>query len=405
MMSKNKSLKPSQKEREVFSYCYATGEIRWCYRHRYYANGVRKEKNKNGFKTEKAAIRSLLEVKAALSNGHAKSIELESMTVSAWLDTWFEANKPHWRISTWKQYDMYIRLHFKPILGKMRLSQLERQTYQRVFINELLKTYSINSVKSIHTVFNVAINAAVEDDVLIKNRIKRVKISKPNVQEEQKLMYYTAEQLELFLKTAQEAVSYPVYMSFLLLSYTGMRRGELLALWHDDFNFINNTITVNKTRDGNGVRPPKTKNSYRIIPVDPAIMGEVKKYQTWTKKVALQYGHSWNGSDYAMRGVTGEVMSHGAFSYAMRKVQERSGLPIIPVHGLRHTHATLLMINPEITVKAISERLGNTVDIIYRIYGHVLEEMSYSTMLAFSHVMKQQKEALESVEQTDKLQG
>lgn len=338
-------------------------------------------------------------------NGHAKSIELESMTVSAWLDTWFKANKPHWKISTLKQYAMYIRLYYKPMLGNLRLSQLERQTYQRVFINELLKTYSINSVKSIHAVFNVAINAAVEDDVLIKNRIKRVKISKPNVQEEQKLMYYTAEQLELFLKTAQEAVSYPVYMSFLLLSYTGMRRGELLALWHDDFNFTNNTITVNKTRDGNGVRPPKTKNSYRIIAVDPAIMGEVKKYQTWTKKVALQNGHSWNGSDYAMRGVTGEVMSHGAFSYAMRKVQKRSGLPIIPVHGLRHTHATLLMINPEITVKAISERLGNTVDMIYRIYGHVLEEMSYSTMLAFSHVMKQQKEALESVEQTDKLQG
>lgn len=378
---------PSKKEADVFYYDLANGERRWRVRYRYREHGKNKEKSKSGFTSEKAAIRYLLELKTALLKGNERQLEAGSMTVAQWLDLWYEANRPHWKVSTYKQYEMFIRRYFKPLLGHIRLNDLTRDTYQRVFINVLLTKCSSSSVKTFHTVFKTAINAAVEDDILEKNRLRRIKISKPS-DEEKKLYYYTAEQLEGFLSTARERVSYPLYIAFLLLAYTGMRRGELLALWHDDFNFLNNTITINKTRDRNGVRPPKTKNSYRVVSVDPGIMQEVKAYQTWTKKTCLYNGISWSGADFALISPSGLPLSQQAFYYPLKKVQEAADIPKIPVHGLRHTHATLLMLNPDISVKAIAERLGNTVDMIYRIYGHVLKEMSYSTMLAFSTVMK-----------------
>lgn len=382
-------MKMRKHSEEIKRYELKSGEVRYMYRCHYYDSlGKRREKSKSGFTTEKAALRSLLEVKAALLSGNVKAIEKESMTVSEWLDRWFEANKPHWKISTVKQYEMFIRLHYKPILGHMRLVDINRENYQRLFINKLLETHNANSVRTFHTIFKTALNAAVEDEILIKNRVRKVKISKPTEMETEKLYYYNAKQLDEFLATARNVLSYPIYISFLLLSYTGMRRGELLALWHDDFDFTNNTITINKTRDVHGLRAPKTKNSYRIISVDPAIMREVKSYQTWTKKTTLAYGGTWSGANFAMISTVGNPLSQGALHYPLAKVQKLAGLPKIPVHGLRHTHATLLMLNPEISVKAIAERLGNTVDMIYKIYGHVLKEMSYSTMLAFSDVMQ-----------------
>lgn len=56
------------------------------------------------------------------------------------------------------------------------------------------------------------------------------------------------------------------------------------------------------------------------------------------------------------------------------RIVEADGLPATTIHGLRHTHATILMIN-DIPVKAIAERLGNTPEIIHTTYGHVLREM------------------------------
>jgi len=384
------------KLKDVTSYKIKTGETLYKYRIRYKDRfGKWKEKSRQGFQTEKAAMRDFLETKALLLDGEMKHIEHETITIGEWLDIWYDGIKDHLKISTSKQYEMYIRLYFKPLLGTIRLQQLDRQTYQRLFINHLLRKYKVSTVKTIHTVFKTAINAAAEEEILLRSRINKVKISKPNEIEEKKLYYYDAAQLEKFLSTAKTHASYPVYISFLLLAYTGMRKGELLALTHDDVNFLTNTITINKTRDGNGVRPPKTKNSYRVVSVDPSVMEELKKYQLWTKKTMLKFGYGWSGNSYLMISTTGENKSHNSYTYIMKKIQNVAKLPVIPLHGLRHTHATLLMLNPGTSVKAISERLGHTVDMLNRTYAHVLEGTHYSTMLAFSEVVKHHKEAVE----------
>lgn len=67
----------------------------------------------------------------------------------------------------------------------------------------------------------------------------------------------------------------------------------------------------------------------------------------------------------------------------MKLVIKASGIKEITVHGLRHTHATILL-NRNANVKAIAERLGNTPDMIYRIYGHLTKDSSNALMSVFS---------------------
>ena len=63
-------------------------------------------------------------------------------------------------------------------------------------------------------------------------------------------------------------------------------------------------------------------------------------------------------------------------------------LPETTIHGLRHTHATILM-NNGIPVKAIAEHLGNTPEMIHTVYGHILQEMEAQAVNVFSQSLKE----------------
>ncbi|KAA0967018.1 hypothetical protein FQ087_06195 [Sporosarcina sp. ANT_H38] len=66
--------------------------------------------------------------------------------------------------------EVAIRLHIKPLLGRYKLQKLDRLTYEREFINKLEVKYKDSSVRQWHNVFKIAINAAVESEILIRNR-------------------------------------------------------------------------------------------------------------------------------------------------------------------------------------------------------------------------------------------
>ncbi|WP_412775047.1 hypothetical protein [Virgibacillus pantothenticus] len=68
------------------------------------------------------------------------------MTVSEWLDTWYDVHKNEWKDSTREHRKLVIDKHFKPLLGKYKLAQLNKTIYKRVFINKLLKQMNPNTV-------------------------------------------------------------------------------------------------------------------------------------------------------------------------------------------------------------------------------------------------------------------
>lgn len=383
-------LHKTKKDNELYYYFNTKGEKRWLYRHSYkdYA-GKWKEKKKQGFTSEKEAYRALLEVKAKSASGNTRELDHSNLTVSQWFDTWFETHKNDWKISSRKQREMIIRLHIKPLLGHYKLRDLDKTTYKRVYINKLLEKYKPSSVHHFHTLFKIGINAAVDDEILSRNRFNKITVKQDESEDKIDGNYLTAEQLHLLLHDTKENDDLTVYSLFMLLSYTGLRKGEALGLQWNNIDFKEKTLTVERTRDNYSVRTPKTKNSYRTISIDDTLLNQLQLYRRWCKEKRFSLGKQLKDNDYIFISVhTGRAYSYGCVGYALDRCMTRTGITNFTTHGLRHTHATLLM-NQGVGIKYVAERLGNTPEMILEIYGHTLKKVEREIADQFSASMSE----------------
>ncbi|AJK87917.1 MULTISPECIES: tyrosine-type recombinase/integrase [Lysinibacillus] len=380
----------SLKEPEIYHYFNANKEKLWMFRHKYYdASGKRREKKKSGFTTEKTALKALMEVKTATLRGETKQIENDRLTVGEWLDTWYEINHRKWKISTSTQREMIIRMDIKPLLGHYKLQQLDKLTYEREYIAKLEGRYSSNTVRLRHSIFKIAINAAVENELIARNRFTKVKITEPDKYNTENINFLSPEQLVTFLEDAKKHENITNYSLLLTVAYTGIRRGEALGLQWQNINFTNNTITIERTRDDKGVRSPKTNNSYRTILVDNIVMKQLEVYQKWCKGLLFSCGKKLTESTFVFLSANSfEPLSAERTKKIVDRITKRTLIPKITLHGLRHTHCTILLLQG-MNVKVISERLGNTPDMIYKVYGHVLKEMETESVALFSNSLQQ----------------
>lgn len=384
----------SAKEPELYHYFNASGEKLWMYRHKYYdSTGKRKEKKRSGFKTEKAAIKSLLEVKAATLSGNTHQLDHDKMTVGQWLDKWYNAYNRKWKVGTRSQREGIIRLHLKPLLGHYKLQKLDKSTYQREFINALEGQFKPNTIHLWHNVFKIAINAAVEEEILPRNRFTKVTFPLDGESEQKNDNYLTPAQLVTFLNNAKQHENITNYSYLLTVAYTGVRRGEGLGLQWKNIDFKNNTITVERTRDSEGTHTPKTKNSYRTILVDEMLMKQLETYKKWCKPTLLSFGKKLkdditkDDTFVFISDQSGEPTAVANVANSFDRVLKRTELPKTSIHGLRHTHCTILL-NQGLNVKVIAERLGNTPQMIYNVYGHILKELEQESVSLFSQSLQ-----------------
>lgn len=386
-MTKKINRKPKRNflrnEPEVFWYQNAIGEKLWGFRHRYYdALGKRREKSRQGLKSENIAIRKLLEVKTDLINGDQSKVENTDITVSEWLDIWYDTNHVDWKVRTREQREEAIRNKMKPLLGHYKLSELKVSTYRMKYINVLMKTYAPRTVRLFHHLFKIAVNAAVEDEIIPRNRFSKIVIEVDKRTDN----FLTPAELSHFLNVAKEISSITNYTLILTLAYTGLRRGEALGLKWEDIDFEKSTLTVQRTRDRRGARSPKTLKSYRTIPIDDKLLMQLKRYRTWCKKTCLYFGKEFSDENFILIShLSGEPISDNTIKVPFDKVVKESGVKKITPHALRHTHATILITKRP--VNEVADRLGNTPEMIHNVYGHLMEDMKIESVAAFSDAL------------------
>ncbi len=389
-MSKKPQLNKCHRDKELFWYMDYEGNKRWLYRHRYYdVLGKRREKKQQGYTSEAAAYRGLCEVRAKLVSGNNIEVENENMKVSEWLDVWYESNKNSWRDNTVKQRQNMIRDQFKPLLGKYKLTSLDKETYKREFIQKLEKQgYKASTIRLFHRVFKVAINAAVDNEFLPRNRFTKVVIRDDDSNDD--VFVLTKSELQRVLDYSLENETKTISTLFHLLAYSGCRRGEAFGLQWKDIDFTTNRVTFERQRTKSKVGPLKTKNSYRTIDMDPIIMQMLKKYQSWCKQIFLYNGQKLKEDDFVFISYqTKEPFADNSLHYAFHRVKERTGItsPFTP-HVFRHTHATLLLLSAKVDVTVVADRLGNTPKVVWETYAHVLEEAKLEVVEIFSKAVK-----------------
>ena len=210
--------------------------------------------------------------------------------------------------------------------------------------------------------------------------------TKPYPRAKPKVRVLGKEKLKVFLEAASKN---PWYLEILLGLFCGLRKGEILGLKFQDFDFEKQTVRISRQLVGNLKlkekeftvteyavieRNPKTENSYRILRVPKVVMQEVKRRQQLIELRKTDPGIEYKNFDYVCCQENGEPRSLTAMNQALTKICNRNGLPNITVHGLRHMFATIL-IELGVPLFKISGLLGHSsVHTTYEYYCEIMDE-------------------------------
>ncbi|WP_354472763.1 tyrosine-type recombinase/integrase [Lysinibacillus parviboronicapiens] len=142
----------------------------------------------------------------------------------------------------------------------------------------------------------------------------------------------------------------------------------------------------NRTKHGTGTT--KTKNSERKIKIGINVIEQLIRYQKGIKEKLLSFGKKLEVEDYVFLSLESMIpMPLTTLHKGFKRIVQRAGLKECTIHSLRHSHATILM-NDSVPVRAIAERLGNTPEMIYTTYGHVLREMEDKIIDTFDRAIE-----------------
>lgn len=231
------------------------------------------------------------------------------------------------------------------------------------FYREILPKYSNATMKNIRTRLSAILNYDVSFYDLPKNPASIVSL--PKKQEERHLKYWTEAQFNTFISYVDD-ILYKTMFS--ILFWTGLRKGEMLALRVCDIDFDNKTINVENSWNGTDITSVKTTASERRIGIPEHLCEDIQ---------ALIYHHKHchgivKQTDYlfSVRNLT-VPMAPGNVNLQFRNIIKKSELSGIRVHYFRHSHASLL-INMGVSLYVISKHLGHTsIQTTANIYGHL----------------------------------
>lgn len=348
------------------------------------ATGKERRTTRRGFKTMKEAKQAernlLLDVEEnGLPSNQSDGFQDPTFEelASLWLENYKTTVKPSTFENVKSKVEKMTEEHFK----ELKLKKITVAYCQKIVI-ELSKSYVLYN--HYLSVINRIFKYAVLMDVLSSNPFDKV-IKPKSRQTQRKGNFLTKEELKEFLKIAQNTTLSYFFPLVRLMSYTGLRQGEALALKWSDIDFENKKITVNKTavriKEKQTLQTPKTKNSKRIISIDPATLSILKSWKKDQIKIFFKNGKHFEGDEnFIFTNQRAEwVHIHNFIRYFKRFIADHKLKPITP-HGLRHTHASLLF-SAGVEPKNISDRLGHsTVQITLDLYTHITEEQRTDTV-------------------------
>lgn len=312
--------------------------------------GIRHKKNKRGFKTKGEAD----QWERDFLQQQQKNLDIN---FENFVQIYYQDMEHRLRENTIRTKKYVIDLKIIPYFKKKVISEIKASDI-RAWQNELIKKgYSPTYLKTINNQLSAIFNYAVRYYDLKDNPCRKAgSIGKSYAGEKG---FWTKQEFKQFLSTVEEKPE--TKMAFLILYWTGMRIGELLALTYDDIDLEKRTIIISKSYqriDGRDIiTPPKTPKSNRTVTIPPFLVEELKEY------ISHLYGIL---ETERMFRFTKSYMEHEI----IRGIK-CSGIKRIRLHDLRHSHASLL-VELGFTPLAIAERLGHEkIETTLNTYSHL----------------------------------
>lgn len=341
-------------------------------------SGKERRTTRRGFKTMKEAKQAernlLLDVEEnGLPSNQSDGFQDPTFEEIAYL--WLESYKTTVKASTFGLTENKLKQLIKDHFEGMKIKKISVPYCQKVVIalseKYILYTHYLSVIERIF-------KYAVLIDIVPANPFDKVirPKSKPVSKRDN---YLSKEELNDFLELAKNASLTYFWPLVHLLSYTGLREGEALALKWSDIDLENKRISIAKTvariHGKQIIQSPKTKTSIRTVLIDNMTLSILKKWKKDQIKIYFKNGKHFEGDDnFVFTNESADWVQTQNFTRYFKRFIQDHGLKAITPHGLRHTHASLLFA-AKVDPKSISDRLGHSsVKITLDLYTHIADE-------------------------------
>lgn len=344
---------------------------------------------RRGFKSIQAAGLALRRLELEIAETGFKPIQTE--TFKDIYQLWCVNYQKKVQESTYNKTLELFNNHILPAFGHLKLKDITPLMCQDVLNDWGTR---LKKSKTIMSYAGLVFTYGMKLELITRNPAKLVDnpVAKVLTTDRKQLNYYDKDQLELFFSVLQEYYhkNKMIYPLFRLLAFTGIRRGELLALTWGDLNVRNQSLLVNKalTTGLKGrliVQPPKTINSIREVTLDPVTLSILTKWQKEQKELYFKLGYNTTSPEQLIFANTAnQHLSLTKPQSWLNTLITNYDLPKITLHGFRHTHCSLLF-EANATFKDVQARLGHSdIRTTMNIYAHVTPQRQSETAQLFA---------------------
>lgn len=253
--------------------------------------------------------------------------------------------------------------HLQEIAPNLKLVDITRLEYQQI-LNTFAQTHEKATVMDFHHQLKAMLLDAYDEGYIQRDPTRKI-VVKGKEPSEKKSKYLNEFELKLLLRHLDLSTFPNFDWMILLIAKTGLRFSEALGLTKEDIDLEQQMINVDKTWDyksyTGSFKPTKNSSSVRKVPID------------W--KLAMQLNQVIqdlpNGEPiFAQKRVFNSTVNN-----LLKKHCKELNIPVISVHGLRHTHASLLLF-AGVSIASVAKRLGHAdMTTTQQTYLHIIQEL------------------------------
>lgn len=333
--------------------------------------------------------KKLRELRAQLADAVAEDNNFQSVkenvTLDEWFDTWMKVYKEKSvRPNTKREYVHIYKKNISPYIGTSGINSLVKSDIQRLIDTAHDDGYQYERQNKIKVILKDMLQRAVEDHMIINNPVSGIKL---RTEKKVNAKALTIEEQTVFFEFCKNTFYENL---FNVAVNTGLRPGELFALTFDDVDLENGYIDVNKTLvyqkylDDDcktfHIEPPKTKQSYRKVPMNSVCKEYMIRQIDLKKVVSKKRPKQQNDFLFVTRFNTpiNSVVYAEAIRAVIRQINLMRSLgdqfDDFSGHTFRHTFATRCFENG-VDPKVVQKYLGHaSLKMTMDLYTHVTED-------------------------------
>ena len=302
------------------------------------------------------------------------TFEDSNLTLGEYLKEWITIKKNDLRLRSGFQYERLINLYISPMLGKIKLKDLNLRIVNQFYETLKSKGVGLSNIRYSHRVLHAALEQAVKSGIIGRNPAHGATVPRATHKE---MKILNDQQVSLFLMAAANSKYKTLYH---LAITTGMRFSELRGLCWSDIDWIKGTIKISRqiqdvTGKGSLSGAPKSFAGTRTILLGEKSLTELREQQQRVTMDIRKAGNNWKDHDLIFPTLVGTPFVSMSLQHDFKRILQSANLPNIRFHDLRHTAASL-MLNHGVPALVVSKILGHSnPSITLSIYAHSTIDM------------------------------